>query len=224
MRCSAEITDFMNSQVCIREEHGPHIPHNWQPKFPTKDVPSRHGHTVGGCSTCAPYSTERVYDAVTSRLEQAIREKDECKLAAALEADRDAKSTDHHVVGESGAKSSGWKPPYHLIPWEEFAEELAARYQLGIDHGYEEDNWRKGLLDRQYVLDRASHFLDHAHRAVESLRRGELHPPDNDLAAAMWGCVFLMASRRAKIAASPQPDEDNKESIKKAWTLGAGKR
>lgn len=104
---------------------------------------------------------------------------------------------ERHVVGKSGAKSSGWKLPYHLIPWDVFADRLSRRYQVGMEHGYEEDNWRKGLTDRDYVLDRANHTLDHLHRAVEDLRLGNFKPTDDDLAAAIWGCIFLMAAQRA---------------------------
>jgi hypothetical protein len=74
------------------------------------------------------------------------------------------------------------------------------------------------LTDREYVLDRVNHFLDHAHRAVERIRSGmqvkvttsstetlslnhaidQKTGVDDDLAAAMWGIIFLMAAQRGK--------------------------
>ncbi len=90
---------------------------------------------------------------------------------------------------------------FHLIPWDIFAERLANRYAGGLSK-YAEDNWRKGLTDRAYVIDRANHTLNHLHRAVEDLRLGNFEPTDDDLAAAIWGCIFLMGAQRAILEGS----------------------
>lgn len=119
---------------------------------------------------------------------------------------------DARHVFSSGAKSSGQLPRYDLIPWHLFAERLARRYTEGAQK-YGEVNWQQGLHDRAYVLDRANHTLVHLHRAIEYMRdrsrpetfQDSAEPPfaseprvtgDDDLAAALWGVIFLMAAQR----------------------------
>lgn len=102
----------------------------------------------------------------------------------------------------SGAKSSGKLPRYDMIPWSVFADRLAARYELGLKK-YSEDNWRTGLSEREYVLDRANHALKHLHRAVEAIRTGKKLDEDDDLAAAMWGVICLMASQVPQASQAP---------------------
>lgn len=113
------------------------------------------------------------------------------------------------AVGPSGALSSGKLPRYDLIPWHVFADRLAQRYSgpPGGAAKYGEYNWQKGITDREYVLDRANHALKHLHRAVERIRSGSqvdartiplnyLLDDDDDLAAALWGIIFLMAAQK----------------------------
>lgn len=104
-----------------------------------------------------------------------------------------AQETVHQFA--SGAKSSGKLPRFDLIPWDVFAERLARRYELGLSK-YSEDNYRQGINDREFVLDRCNHMLAHAHKAVESFRTmGTLlahESDDDDLAAVIWGAIFLM--------------------------------
>lgn len=108
----------------------------------------------------------------------------------------------------SGAKSSGKLPRFDLIPWHYFAARLARRYELGLEK-YSEDNWKKGLHDPAFILDRANHMLEHAHRAVERLRlylnnyKSPQECMDDDLAAVIWGAIFLMAAEEARPAAVP---------------------
>jgi hypothetical protein len=94
----------------------------------------------------------------------------------------------------SGAKSSGKLPPYHLIPFDVFAARLSARYKMGIDKGYEKDNWRKGLGDQEYIADRCNHTLEHLLRAISDLTNG-IRQHDDDLAAVIWGAIFMMAAQ-----------------------------
>jgi len=101
----------------------------------------------------------------------------------------------------SGAKSSGKLPRYDLIPWDVFAVRLAQRYELGLEK-YSEDNWRKGLGDPAFIRDRANHMLDHTHKAVEKIRTmingGGNITSDDDLAAVIWGAIFLMAAEEVE--------------------------
>lgn len=110
------------------------------------------------------------------------------------ERNENAHDSEPHVF-LSGAKSSGRLPRFDLIPWDVFAERLARRYELGLQK-YSEDNYRKGINDRAFVLDRCNHMLAHAHKAVESFRTMgtalERESDDDDLAAVIWGAIFLM--------------------------------
>jgi hypothetical protein len=96
----------------------------------------------------------------------------------------------------SGAKSGGKLPLFHLIPWSIFAKRLADRYALGMQK-YGEGNWQMGLSDREFVLDRANHLLEHAHKAVEAIRSGT-PTGDDDLSAVIWGAICLMAAEKEK--------------------------
>jgi protein-arginine kinase activator protein McsA len=100
---------------------------------------------------------------------------------------------------KSGATSSEKLPSYHLLPFEDFAPRLAARYQLGLDKGYGLDNWRTGLTDDEFVVDRLNHGIQHMHRAAEKISRGDYSlEGDDDLAGAMWACVTAMAAQKVR--------------------------
>lgn len=108
-------------------------------------------------------------------------------------------SGDTKTTFSSGAQSSEQKPWYHLVPFDVFMARLAERYRHGVqDKGYVEDNWRKGLNERAFILDRANHTIEHLHKAVEKIRLGNFSTlPDDDLAAVLWGTIFLMAAQDA---------------------------
>lgn len=99
---------------------------------------------------------------------------------------------------KSGAQSSERKPPYHLVPFLKFMPRLAARYQEGVDKGYGEDNYLNGALDRDFVLDRCNHTMEHLARAIQNYRRGQFSPEDDDTAAALWGVIMLMIAEEAE--------------------------
>jgi hypothetical protein len=111
--------------------------------------------------------------------------------------------TDDLHAFTSGAKSSGKLPRYDLIPFDVFIQRLAARYQLGAEK-YGDDNWMKGIakLDREFILDRANHMLEHAMRAVTNLRyqldynTGSGRIDDDDFAAVIWGAICCMAAQK----------------------------
>ena len=88
----------------------------------------------------------------------------------------------------SGARRSELKPRYDLIPSGPLRR-LADRYTLGANL-YGDYNWQKGMP----LSDTFNHILDHLYRW--NSRRNDPHkqaqPPDDDLAAAAWGCFALM--------------------------------
>lgn len=103
------------------------------------------------------------------------------------------KTKDDRYAFESGARSSGRLPGFHRIPWSLFAKRLADRYAIGAEK-YGDDNWTNGIRagDRAFIIDRANHMLDHAHRAVEEIKTG-VRSTDDNLAAVLWGAICLIA-------------------------------
>lgn len=88
----------------------------------------------------------------------------------------------------SGAKSSN-VPRLDLIPYQALVR-LAGRYEKGLLR-YGRENWRKGLTDKDYVLERAAHVLNHAAILIEKLQGLRPDDGDDDAAAVMWGGAFL---------------------------------
>jgi hypothetical protein len=110
--------------------------------------------------------------------------------AAPTEA-QDSSSSPMHTF-PSGAKRSELKPRYDLIPSVPLRR-LAARYAMGAER-YGEYNWQKGLP----ISDTLNHVLDHLlkyrERYYQQHHQGLVPQgtPDDDLAAAAWGCFTLM--------------------------------
>lgn len=97
------------------------------------------------------------------------------------------------VIHSSGAGTSK-TPRFDLIPRDALIR-LADRYELGLKYG--EDNWRKGMEDKAYVIERISHVVDHALKLREKLKGRLPHDGDDDAAAIMWGGAFLCEATAA---------------------------
>lgn len=100
---------------------------------------------------------------------------------------------DRHTFS-SGAMSSGTKPPYHLVPsyaWTRIAE----RFKLGADK-YGVDNWKKGAADRDFILDRINHGIEHLINLKEQVMAGPGETvetfDDDDAAAVILNAIFVM--------------------------------
>lgn len=78
---------------------------------------------------------------------------------------------------KSEAFSSGNHPPYHLIPLSLFIR-TARRFEKGLKK-YPRHNWKKGLKDKEYILDRLNHALEHLILAMESIENSEIELDDN---------------------------------------------
>ncbi len=75
-------------------------------------------------------------------------------------------------------------------------ERLAARFMHGEKiHG--RDNWKKGLHDKSYLIDRLNHVICHTFALIEELEAGELGSDDN-AAAIMWGGMFACEATRVQ--------------------------
>jgi hypothetical protein len=106
------------------------------------------------------------------------------------------------VMSRSGATSSK-VPRYDLIPIEALIR-VAERYELGLaKHG--KDNWRKGLGDKAYLINRATHVIDHALKLIAKLEGYIRDDGDDDIGAILWGGCFLAV-------AIDHLDEDREET------------
>lgn len=98
------------------------------------------------------------------------------------------------VISKDGATSSAC-PDFSLIPLDALIA-LAERYSLGVQkHG--KDNWRKGLTDKDYVIQRLNHGIYHALKMINKLEGKIENDGDDDAGAIMWCGAF--ASEAAKI-------------------------
>jgi hypothetical protein len=103
----------------------------------------------------------------------------------------------------SGAKSSGRKPRYDLIPAYAL-ERIARRFELGAEK-YGVNNWKKGANDPEFIMDRLNHAMEHIKKMQETVQafidvdtdkphvainRGIFG--DDDAAAAILNSIFFM--------------------------------
>ena len=88
----------------------------------------------------------------------------------------------------SGAKSSGNVPPYECLT-ETLLKRAALRMQLGMHYG--KHNWKKGIRDKSFILDRLNHAVEHLMKALHEIDYDE-KMGDDDLAAVVVNCMFAM--------------------------------
>jgi hypothetical protein len=107
------------------------------------------------------------------------------------------KETNAVTPGKSVAKSSKKSLYYHDIPGELFRR-IALRYTVGHTKHNDDPvpitmnlNWRIGLDDPLYVMDRLNHMFEHF---VDFLDSG--NTKDDNLGAIAWCCGFLMEVER----------------------------
>lgn len=101
---------------------------------------------------------------------------------------------DDKITSSCGATSSKI-PDLAQIPLHAL-ERLAARYELGaIKHG--KNNWRQGIGNTNYTIERAAHVIYHAYKLINKLEGIIPDDNDDDAAAIMWGGAFLCESTNA---------------------------
>ena len=102
---------------------------------------------------------------------------------------------DRHTFA-SGAMSSGQKPRYDLIPlWA--LQRIAARFQLGAEK-YGVNNWQKGAADKDFILDRINHAIEHLMILKDRIHTNGLSSDDDDAAAVVLNAIFVMCYERAE--------------------------
>lgn len=105
-------------------------------------------------------------------------------------------SLDDKITFKSGASSSSGAQRFDLLPLNALRV-LSTRFEEGVvKHGL--NNWRKGITDPAWVLDRFNHIFAHLYAYAEQVQGVRPEPDEkNDtrvgnLAAAMWGCAILI--------------------------------
>jgi len=109
---------------------------------------------------------------------------------------RDVENEDSKMATGKKSKALSSKQAlfYHDVPPELFRR-TAKRYTVGhVKYSPEITqnlNWREGLTDPHYVMDRVNHLFEHA---IDFLDNG--NDNDDNLGAIAWCCGFLMEVER----------------------------
>ncbi len=78
---------------------------------------------------------------------------------------------------KSGATSSDLVCGYDQLPLN-FLTRTAKRFDLGKEkHG--KFNYRKGLKDKEFIIDRLNHAFLHLKKAIDEIENGEVYTDDN---------------------------------------------
>lgn len=105
---------------------------------------------------------------------------------------------------KSGATSSGNYPKYYLIPLC-FIRRTAERFTYGAErHG--EYNWKKGLKDRDFILDRLSHAMVHLQKAMDNIAQNR-PSTDDDLGGVACNVAMAMEYEEVKNNSTSQIGE-----------------
>lgn len=92
-------------------------------------------------------------------------------------------------VFTSGAASSEKLPPYDLLTLN-FQNRVARRLEVGASK-YGRFNYRKGLQDKEFIMDRLNHAFKHLKIAMDAIEQGEI-VEDDDLAGVAVNVMFAM--------------------------------
>lgn len=136
---------------------------------------------------------------------------------------------------KSGATSSEQVPGYDMLS-ELFLTRVAKRFDLGKEK-YGKFNYRKGLKDKEFIIDRLNHAFLHLKKAVDRIEN-DLPYEDDDLSAVAVNIAMAM-EYQVENALDKDPDETKqswekyqeareigenlKEAIKQGQKLGAMK-
>jgi hypothetical protein len=104
------------------------------------------------------------------------------------------------LIFSSGAASSKI-PRYDLIPHNAL-KRLVERFELGLER-HKERSWngrssQEYLLDKEWVIARAAHAIDHAFKLLTKLHRKE-PLEDDDAAAIAWAGICLCEATQEQL-------------------------
>ncbi len=129
---------------------------------------------------------------------QIVNHRLDCEIFAETPMYKGYKKLSEEKVIFKGGASSSKIPRFDLIPRQALVR-LAKRYELGIEkHG--ENAWNIGnenqapLDDKEWIIARLAHVIDHATKAIDKIRGHAPIDEDDDAAAIMWGGSVLVAA------------------------------
>ncbi len=100
---------------------------------------------------------------------------------------------------ETGAKTSGSLPFYECLT-QEFIDRCAQRMTLGANK-YGKYNWKKGVHDKGYILERLRHAQKHLMNLMRDIENGAIDP-DDDAAACCVNIMMAMEHQEVYLKAS----------------------
>jgi len=107
---------------------------------------------------------------------------------------------------KSGATSSEQLPPYDLIPLS-LLRRTAIRFGIGaVKHG--RFNYRKGLEDKEFIMDRLNHAFLHLKKAMDAIESGTPTEDDNLGAVAVNVAMAMEYEHHNNI--HPIEEKDNR--------------
>lgn len=107
------------------------------------------------------------------------------------------KDSDSIRVFTSGAKSSEQLPNYDLLPIS-FLTRTAKRFTVGAQK-YGKFNYRQGLKDKAFILDRLNHAFLHLKKAIDAIENGEPTEDDNLAAVAVNTAMAMEYEKTNKL-------------------------
>lgn len=96
-------------------------------------------------------------------------------------------SNEYPTIFASGAKSSSNAKRFDLIP-RVALEKLADRFELGLLK-YDAFNYRKGLHDKEFIIDRLNHLQMHMQALLAPQTNEEIE--DDNIGAILWAASFI---------------------------------
>lgn len=99
-----------------------------------------------------------------------------------------AGNTPTELVFTSGARTAAHAPRFDLVP-PELMEAVANRFEVGLLK-YSKDNWKKGISDPAFLLERANHVYEHLVKYLQGDFQEDSE--EENLAAIGWGVSVLL--------------------------------
>lgn len=109
---------------------------------------------------------------------------------------------DDKIIHASGAASS-YCPDLTQIPYEGL-EAIAKRFEFGAAK-YGRGNWKNGIPDKTYCIERLNHIVRHAYSLAQKLEGTKPWDDDDDAGAIAWGGVFAVIAQQTHRPADAPP-------------------
>lgn len=95
------------------------------------------------------------------------------------------------LVFKSGARTSAHADRLDLVP-PELMRAAAQRFEMGLKK-YSKDNWKKGVRDQEFLVERANHMAEHMLRYLSGDFSEDTE--EENLGAIAWAVSVLLYAR-----------------------------